>query len=151
MVLFTSCSRLSLLILTFEVKIDPDFDFWIQNSTWKHVLLFESDNQNMAEELKLYGAGSPFVCRVKIVLSMKGIKYENIEEDLANKSTDLLKYNPVQKKVPVFVHSGNPIAESLVIMEYIDDVWKGVPILPQDPYEKALARFWAKSIDAYLL
>ncbi|KAI3782658.1 hypothetical protein L2E82_12711 [Cichorium intybus] len=102
----------------------------------------------MADEVKLYGlGGSPFVCRVKIALNMKGIKYENFEEDLGNKSADLLKYNPVHKKVPVLVHNGNPISESLVIVEYIDDVWKGLPILPQDPYEKALARFWAKFVD----
>ena len=102
----------------------------------------------MTDEVKLYGAAaSPTVFRVKIALNMKGIKYENFEEDLSNKSADLLKYNPVHKKVPVLVHNGNPIAESLVIVEYIDDVWKGVPILPGDPYERALARFWAKFID----
>ncbi|PWA85026.1 S-crystallin [Artemisia annua] len=102
----------------------------------------------MSNEVKLHAlGGSPFVCRVKIALSMKGIKYENIEENLRNKSADLLKYNPVHKKVPVLVHTGKPIPESLVIIEYIDDVWKGVPVLPQDPYEKAVARFWAKFID----
>ncbi|KVF99584.1 Glutathione S-transferase, C-terminal-like protein, partial [Cynara cardunculus var. scolymus] len=93
----------------------------------------------MADEVKLYAVGgSPFVCRVKIALNLKGIN---------NKSADLLKYNPVHKKVPVLVHNGKSISESLVIVEYIDDVWKGVPILPQDPYEKAVARFWAKFID----
>ncbi|KAI3772690.1 hypothetical protein L6452_03882 [Arctium lappa] len=104
----------------------------------------------MADEVKLYAfAEGSFVCRAKIALNLKRIEYENIEEDLSNnnKSADVLKYNPVHKKLPVLLHNGKPISESLVIIEYIDDVWKGVPILPQDPYEKAVARFWAKFID----
>ncbi|KAJ0797909.1 putative glutathione transferase [Helianthus annuus] len=70
---------------------------------------------------------------------------------MKNKSADLLKYNPVYKQVPVLVHNGNPIPESLVIVEYIDDVWKGYPILPQDPYEKSVVRFWAKFIDSTVM
>ncbi|XP_076914359.1 putative glutathione S-transferase [Bidens hawaiensis] len=102
----------------------------------------------MADEVKLYGVnGSPFVCRVKIALNIKKIDYKYVVEDLSNKSADLLKYNPVHKKVPVFVHNGNSVSESLVIVEYIDNAWKGVPILPQDAYERAHARFWAKFID----
>ncbi|KAM0026535.1 putative glutathione transferase [Helianthus debilis subsp. tardiflorus] len=97
-------------------------------------------HQKMAEEVKLYGiVTSPFVTRVRIALNIKGIKYEFIEEDLKNKSPDLLKYNPVNKKVPVLIHNGNPISESLVIVEYIDDAWKGLPIMPRDAYEKAQA------------
>ncbi|WJX81987.1 putative glutathione S-transferase [Trifolium repens] len=100
------------------------------------------------EEVKLLGVdGSPFVCRVKIALKFKGIEYKFVEENLANKSEELLKYNPVYKKVPVFVHNDKPISESLVILEYIDEIWKQNPILPSDPYEKSLARFWAKFID----
>ncbi|XP_076955341.1 putative glutathione S-transferase isoform X1 [Bidens hawaiensis] len=102
----------------------------------------------MADEVKLYGVdGSPFVCRVKIALNLKKIDYKYVVEDLGNKSADLLKYNPVHKKVPVLVHNEKPISESLVIVEYIDDAWKGVPILSKDAYEKAQARFWAKFID----
>lgn len=98
--------------------------------------------------MKLLGNwASPYSNRVEVVLKLKGIQYEYVEEDLANKSHLLLKYNPIHKKVPVFVHHGKPIAESLAIIEYIDETWDHNPILPKHPYERAMARFWAKFID----
>ncbi|KAK6919842.1 Glutathione S-transferase, C-terminal [Dillenia turbinata] len=74
-----------------------------------------------------------------------------MDEDLANKIPQLLQYNPVHKKIPVLVHNCKAVAESLVIVEYIDETWKQNPILPQDPYERAIMRFRAKFGDDKVL
>lgn len=84
---------------------------------------------------------------VRVLGKLNGIQYQYVEEDLPNKSPILLQYNPVHKKIPVLVHDGKPLAESLVIIKYIDEVWKQNPLLPQDPYKRAKARFWAKFAD----
>ncbi|XP_047178421.1 probable glutathione S-transferase [Vigna umbellata] len=91
---------------------------------------------------------SPYGMRVQIALEEKGIKYEKREEDLSNKSSLLLQMNPVHKKIPVLIHNSKPICESLIAVEYIDEVWnEQSPLLPSNPYQRAQARFWANYVD----
>ncbi|PON97440.1 S-crystallin [Trema orientale] len=106
----------------------------------------------MAEEVILLDSLiSMFGMRVRIALAEKGINYEYREEDLRNKSPLLLKMNPVHKKIPVLVHNGKPVCESLIILQYIDEVWPDKsPLLPSDPYQRAQARFWADFVDKKL-
>lgn len=104
----------------------------------------------MAEEVTLLDFWcSMYGMRARIALAEKGVKYEYKEEDLKNKSPLLLQMNPIHKKIPVLIHNGKSICESLVIVQYVDDVWKGTgPVLiPSDPYEKAQAWFWSDYMD----
>ncbi|KAH7330900.1 hypothetical protein KP509_20G007400, partial [Ceratopteris richardii] len=94
---------------------------------------------------------SIFGLRVLIALKHKGVEYEYQEENLlSSKSQLLLESNPVHKKVPVLIHNGKPICESLLIVQYIDEAWPSSekpPHLPNDPYDRAVARFWADYVD----
>ncbi|KAJ4726589.1 Glutathione S-transferase [Melia azedarach] len=107
----------------------------------------------MADEVVLLDFWpSLYGLRVRIALAEKGVKYEYKDEDLMGKRSPLLlQTNPIYKRIPVLIHRGKPLCESVIIVEYIDEVWKDkAPLLPSDPYERAQARFWVDFIDKKL-
>ncbi|KAK3130708.1 hypothetical protein QOZ80_6BG0496980 [Eleusine coracana subsp. coracana] len=92
---------------------------------------------------------SPFAQRCRIALAEKKIPCEFIEQEIFGaKSELLLRSNPVYKKVPVLLHDGRPVSESLVILDYLEDAFPdSPPLLPADPYARAQAWFWAAYSD----
>jgi glutathione S-transferase len=91
--------------------------------------------------LTLYDAERcPYVGRVRIVLAEKQIPYESVWIDLNEKPAFLYEKNPVGR-VPVLEEDGGLVlAESTVIMEYLEERFPEPPLLPADPAERALAR-----------
>jgi len=94
---------------------------------------------------------SPFAMRVLIALEEKGISYELQEENTRYKSQLPLQMDPIHKQIPVFLHNGKPLAESLIILQYIDEAWPSASpekrFMPSTPYDRAIARFWAAFMD----
>ena len=121
-------------LTTRKLNLKPDLHF-ISMASQKGVMLLS------------FGA-SPFGQRVCIALAEKGVDYEYKEEDLSSKSELLLKSNPVHKKIPVLIHDGKTVCESLTIVQYIDEVWSDkAPLLPFNPHQRAQAHFWADYVD----
>ncbi|MEO6566914.1 MAG: glutathione S-transferase family protein [Casimicrobiaceae bacterium] len=90
----------------------------------------------------------PYVQRAAIVLLEKGMDFERIDIDLAHKPGWFLKVSPLGK-TPVLLVDGEPIFESAVICEYLDET--AAPRLhPADALERARHRGWMEFGSAVL-
>ncbi|KAJ1296520.1 hypothetical protein BS78_01G307500 [Paspalum vaginatum] len=108
-----------------------------------------NSEEQAAAVLVIGGWACPYAIRVFAALRLKGVEYEFLQEPAGRKSELLLKSNPVYKKIPVLLHHGKPICESMIIIQYIDELWasNGPAILPAEPYVRAIERFWAQYVD----
>src|SRR5712664_3530470 len=103
--------------------------------------LHEAARFAMAAPLKLISHKlSPYVQRAVIELSAKGISFERIDIDLANKPDWFLAISPLGK-TPVLQVGDVPIFESAVILEYLEET-EPKPLHPADPLTRAEHRAW---------
>lgn len=100
--------------------------------------------------LKLYHAHhSTCSQKVRIALAEKGLEFESCLVDLANKGhldPEYLKLNP-NGVVPTLVHDDQPITDSSVIVEYIDEVFAGPSLSAEDPVKRAKVRAWMRFLE----
>jgi maleylacetoacetate isomerase/maleylpyruvate isomerase len=95
--------------------------------------------------MKLYGFWRSLATyRVKVALGLKGIKVDEESIDLLKgmqHQPDYRKVNP-QAVVPALVldDGGEPLFQSMAIMEYLEETTPQPPILPKDPRGRARVR-----------
>lgn len=94
-------------------------------------------------------ARCPFCARVRIVLAEKGVPYETVEIDLADRPAWLYEKNP-RGKVPVLEEDDFILPESAVIMEYLEERYPEPALLPDDPADRSVARLWIWDFDRRL-
>ncbi|MER9615755.1 glutathione S-transferase family protein [Mesorhizobium sp. M0207] len=94
----------------------------------------------------------PYVQRAAISLREKGVPFERITVDLANKPAWFKAISPLGK-VPLLrvEHDGQEtvIFESLVILEFLEETQPN-PLHPTDPYARARHRAWIEFGSAIL-
>ena len=95
----------------------------------------------------LYDAARcPYCARVRIALAEKGIPYEAVEIDLANRPAWLYEKNPLGR-VPVVEDDGFVLPESVVIMEYLEERYPEPALLPADAADRAAVRLAVHRFD----
>ncbi|KIJ63197.1 hypothetical protein HYDPIDRAFT_168748 [Hydnomerulius pinastri MD-312] len=104
----------------------------------------------------------PYAHRVEIALAEAQAEYKKYQIDLANKPEWYApKVNPASK-VPALAYGGPDIApetpspeseklaESLILVEFVADLFPQASLLPEDPVLRAKARFFVETISSKL-
>lgn len=99
--------------------------------------------------LKLHGFPvSNYTNMVAFALLEKGVPFEYVLT-MPDQGAEFLARSP-RGKVPFLETPQGFINEASVILEYLEDAGQGQPLLPADPYSRALARALMKEIELYI-
>lgn len=95
------------------------------------------------------GTTDPYSHRCRIVLFEKGMDFQVIDVDLANKPEDLAVINP-HNEVPVLVERDLVLQQANIINEYIDERFPHPQLMPADPVMRARARLFLHNFEEQL-
>ncbi|MBI1210873.1 MAG: maleylacetoacetate isomerase [Alphaproteobacteria bacterium] len=80
--------------------------------------------------------------RVRIALALKGLDYEYVAVDLrkqAHKAADYVALNP-QGLLPTLEVDGVPLAQTIAIVEWLEETFPNLPLLPSEALARAKVR-----------
>ena len=88
--------------------------------------------------------------KVRIVLLEKGVPFEEDAACRPSQQEEFLARTPIGKVPFLELDGGRRLAESDVIIEYLEDAYPQKPLLPRDPFERARVRQLVKFIELHL-
>lgn len=91
----------------------------------------------------------PFTQRAGIQFAEKGVDFERIYIDLADKPDWFTAISPLGK-VPVLRVGDEAVFETSVICNFIEDAYPDKPLLPEDALNRAAERGWCEFISAMI-
>ena len=101
--------------------------------------------------LKLCGVHlSNYHNKVRIVLLEKGVPFEEDATCAPSQQEEFLSRTPLGKVPFLELDGGRRLAESDVIIEYLEDTYPQKPLLPKDPFERAKVRELTKFIELHV-
>jgi glutathione S-transferase len=120
---------------------------WIYHgSTLLGILGVLRDRAREEGVMKLYtGPLSLFSAKVRIALAEKGLEYDHAsvgwsrEDRYLPHHPDVVAHNP-KRQVPVLIDGEIVVCDSTLILEYLEENFPEVPLLPTKPAERARAR-----------
>jgi maleylacetoacetate isomerase len=89
--------------------------------------------------------------RARIALNLKGLDYDTtsihlVKDGGLNRTPEFRRINP-QMRIPALeLEGGEVLAQSLAIIEYLDETYPDPPLLPADPLQRARVRAVAQII-----
>ena len=97
-------------------------------------------SQRSRAVLTLFTARDCVHChRIRLVLSAKGVSYDQVIVDLDDPPEDLSELNPYNS-VPTLVDRDLVLYDTSVISEYLDERYPHPPLMPVDPLSRARLR-----------
>jgi glutathione S-transferase len=88
--------------------------------------------------------------KVRIALLEKGVPFEEDASCKPSQQEEFLARSPVGKVPFLELDGGRRLAESDVIVEYLEDHYPQKPLLPKDPFERAKVRELVKFMELHL-
>jgi glutathione S-transferase len=101
--------------------------------------------------MKLIGStSSPYVRKVRVVMSEKKLDYQFVEEDVWSADTTIAQSNPLGKVPCLVMEGGEALFDSRVIVEYLDTLSPVGKLIPAVGRERAEVKTWEALADGVM-